>query len=614
MLGCRRQSRFVAAFLKRFEKPSETPETSEVHAMDTTRRLIRLMGPYRWRITIAMTLQLLVIISRMIAPLITRSIVNNVIPSQALEKLGPLCLWLIGLVVVRAACNYERAIVLERVSQNVVFDLRTGLYRHMQELPYQFYDKHRIGEIMSRMTGDIEGIRNLIAGGLVTIFDNFLNFVGALAFLTFLSWELMLALLLFAPILAVTAWQFRKRIHPAFVNIREQNAVLNTRTQENLAGMRVVKAFAREPYEFAEFEKDNRKLLKLNLKATWIWSDFVPLMELLSGLCTPVMLIVGAYLTLKGRMDLGTLVAVNGYVWLITNPMRQLSNIVNMFTNAVTSAEKLFYYVDFGAAIREKTDAIQPAKYAGKVEFDYVSFAYGDSEVLRDITFTAQPGQTIAVMGATGAGKSTLTLLLGRYYDVSKGAVRIDGIDVREHKLKPLRAHIGYVPQETFLFSDTLADNIRFGVPGADMDRVGTAADVAQATEFVDAMPDGYETVVGERGMGLSGGQKQRTAIARAVLTDPSILVMDDATSAVDMETEYVIQQKLKDVLTGRTTFIIAHRISSVKNADLILVLENGAVAERGTHKELLAKKGIYYGMVQDQYRDLDTIMPKGGA
>jgi ATP-binding cassette subfamily B multidrug efflux pump len=582
--------------------------------MDTTRRLIRLMGPYRWRIAMAMGLQFLVIISRMIAPFVQRSIVNNVIPNQALEKLGPLCLGLIGLVLVRAACNYERGLLLERVSQNVVFDLRTGLYRHMQELPYQFYDKHRIGEIMSRMTGDIEGIRNLIAGGLVTLFDNLLNFVGALVFLTFLSWELMLSLLIFAPILAVTAWQFRKRIHPAFVNIREQNAVLNTRTQENLAGMRVVKAFAREPYEFQEFEKDNRKLLDFNLKATWIWSDFVPLMELLSGLCTPVMLIVGAYLTLRGRMDIGTLVAVNGFVWLITNPMRQLSNIVNMLTNAVTSAEKLFYYVDFGAAIREKENAIAPQNYAGKVEFDSVSFAYGDSAVLRDITFTAEPGQTIAVMGATGAGKSTLVLLLGRYYDVSKGSVKIDGIDVRDHKLKALRARIGYVPQETFLFSDSLADNIRFGRPGAEMGRVEAAAEVAQATEFVSAMPDGYETVVGERGMGLSGGQKQRTAIARAVLTDPAILVMDDSTSAVDMETEYVIQQKLKGVMAGRTTFIIAHRISSVKNADLILVLEKGEIVERGTHKQLLEKKGVYHRMVQDQYRDLDAAMPKGGA
>ena len=348
--------------------------------MDTIKRLIGLMKPYRLRIAVAMLLQLAVIASRMIAPLIQKAIVNDVIPAAQtglegiMGKLTPLCVGLMALVIMRALCTYIRGLTLERVSQNVVYDLRTGLYRHMQELPYQFYDKHRIGEIMSRMTGDIEGIRNLIAGGLVSVFDNLLNFVGALIFLSFLSWELMLSLVIFAPIMAVTAWKFRAQIHPAFRNIREQNATLNTRATENLSGMRVVKAFAREPYEMDRFVKDNRDLLKLHLKATWIWSDFVPLMELLSGLCTPVMLIVGAILTIKGRMDIGTLVAVNGYVWLITDPMRQLSNLVNMLTNAVTSAEKLFYYVDFGAAIKEKKDAVAPAAYTGKVEFDHFDF------------------------------------------------------------------------------------------------------------------------------------------------------------------------------------------------------------------------------------------------
>ncbi|MBQ4620384.1 MAG: ABC transporter ATP-binding protein [Clostridia bacterium] len=584
--------------------------------MDIIKRLFRLMAPYKKKIVIAMFLQLMVIGTRLIAPLITRSIIGDVIQAETrdMNLLLLLCAGLLALVVVRGVCTYIRSLSLERVSQNVVFNLRTSLYKHMGELPYQFYDHHRIGDIMSRMTGDIEGIRNLIAGGLVTVFDNALNFVGAFIFLMFLTPRLMLSLLAFCPVIAVFAWIFRKKIRPAFVATREQNAVLNTRTQENLAGMRVVKAFAREPYEYEQFEKDNQKLLECHLRATWIWSNFVPIMEILSALCTPVMLIVGANMVLNGKLDLATLIAVNGYVWMITNPMRMLSNIVNMLTQAVTSAEKLFYYIDFGSAIREKDKTIEPEARKGKVEFDHVNFSYGGEDVLKDITFTAQPGQTIAVMGATGAGKSSLILLLGRFYDVREGAVRIDGVDVRDQNLKALRRSIGYVPQETFLFSDTLEDNIRFGHPDATHEEVEKAAHVAQAIEFIDHMSDGYETIVGERGIGLSGGQKQRIAIARAVLTEPAILVMDDSTSAVDMETEYLIQNDLKEVLKNRTTFIIAHRISSVKNADQILVLKDGRIVERGTHKELLAQEGEYFNMVQDQYKDLKTVMAKGGT
>ena len=582
--------------------------------MDIIKRLAGMLKPYRKVVAAALGLQLLVILSRMLTPFITRDIVNDVIPTQNLVKLGPLCVELLALVIMRAVSTYVRSLMLERVSQNVTYDLRTGLYRHLQELPYTFYDHHRIGEIMSRMTGDIDGVRNLISSGLITVFDNALNFVGALIFMSIMSWKLMLALLIFAPLVALTAWQFNKRIRPAFVNIREQNAVLNTTTQENLAGVRVVKAFTREDYESEHFKTENQKLLGMNLEATRIWSIFVPLMELLSSLCTPVMLLVGGVLLVNRQIDIGTLVAVNGYVWLIINPMRALSGIINMVVQAITSAEKLFYYQDFGSVIREKADAKEPEKFEGHVEFDHVTFSYGGADVLRDITFEAKPGQTIAVMGATGTGKSSLVSLIGRFYDVKKGSVRVDGIDVRDQKLKPLRRSMGYVMQETFLFSDTLTDNIRFGRPEASQEQVERAARVAQADEFIRKMPEGYETIVGERGMGLSGGQKQRVAIARAVLNDPSILIMDDSTSAVDMETEYLIQQDLKEVLKNRTTFIIAHRISSVKNADMILVLDHeGRIAERGTHQQLLDMKGIYYGMVQDQYRDFDQFA-KGKA
>ena len=569
--------------------------------METIKRIGGLIRPYRRKIILALSLQLLVIFSRLVSPYVTKAVVNDVITARHTELLYPLCGVILGLTLIRGLSNYFRSMIFERTSQNAIWDLRTGLYAHLEELPYQFYDKHRVGEIMSRMTGDIEGLRSLFAGGIVTIFDNALLFFGALVFMMTMSWQVTLMILAMTPLIFIMAWRFKKKIRPAFRDIREQNAVLNTRTQENLAGMHVVKAFAQEAYEEESFGKENRKQLDLQLKATWIWSNFVPFMDLLGSLCTPIALVGSAILVTTGQMDIGTMVGVTGYIWMLVNPMRALPNIINMVAQAITSAEKLFYYVDFGAAIKEPANARTPEKYEGHVVFDHVNFTYGDHPILKDITFEAKPGQTIAVMGATGSGKSTLITLLGRFYDIQSGSIRIDGIDVREQSLKPLRRQIGYVMQETFLFSDTIADNIRFGSPDADMDAVKRSAHVAQATEFIDHMPDGYETVVGERGLGLSGGQKQRTAIARAVLVDPKILVLDDATSAVDMETEYLIQQELKAVLKNRTTFVIAHRISSVKNADLILVLDDGAIAERGTHKELMAQGGIYYQMVMDQ-------------
>ncbi|NLB37971.1 MAG: ABC transporter ATP-binding protein, partial [Clostridiales bacterium] len=352
-----------------------------------------------------------------------------------------------------------------------------------------------------------------------------------------MSWQATVAILLLLPALSWTAFRFNSKIRPVFRQIREQDAVLNTRTQENIAGIHVVKAFVREKYEEELFQKDNRELLTQNLKASYTWSDYVPMMQVMGELGTPIVLLVGSYLTARGLMDLGTLVGVTGYIWMLTNPMRMLSNIINMLTRTVTSGEKLFYYMDLGPSIREDQDAQTPGEFKGHVVFDNVSFSYGSNRVLKDISFEALPGQTIAVMGATGTGKSTLVTLLGRFYDIQKGRILVDGVDVKRHQLKPLRRQIGYVPQETFLFSDSLEDNIRFGRPDAGMERVTQSAYVACANDFIERMPQGYDTVVGERGVGLSGGQKQRTAIARAVLTDPKILVLDDSTSAVDMET-----------------------------------------------------------------------------
>lgn len=578
--------------------------------MSSWRRILGLLKPYKSLVFFGFLTQTIVITTRLIQPLITRLLVNDVIVGRQHELLLKLCLSLLGLVAIRASSGFLRVSMMEKASQSVAYDLRTGLFKHLQKMSFSFYDRNRVGEIMSRMTGDLEGVRDYLSEGVTTLYEQTLTFFGALIFMFTLSWQVALTILTTLPLIAFIAFRFRKRIQPVFRGVREQSAELNTRVQENLAGIHVVKAFVREDYELERFTTENRKLLDLNLQVTDIWRDYVPLIQFLSEICTPLVLAVGSALIAAGHMDIGTLVGVTGYIWMLTQPMRMLSQMINSITRAVTSGEKVFYYLDLGPQIKDVEKPHNPAKRHGRVEFDNVSFQYDDQVVLGNISFVAEPGQTIGIMGATGAGKTTLIKLLSRSYDVTSGRILVDGIDIRQQGMHDLRSSIAYVPQETFLFSESVFENIRFGRPDAPLDQAVLAARAAQAENFIEEMPLKYETIVGERGVGLSGGQKQRTAIARALLIDPAILVLDDSTSAVDMQTEYLIQQHLEQSMVGRTTFVIAHRMSSVKNADLILILDKGSIIERGTHQELMAKKGSYWQMWQDQ---LASIAGEGG-
>ena len=580
--------------------------------MDTFRRILKWLRPYRRKLILCIVLLTLLTALRMVVPYITEALVNRVLPQRDMGLLLQLCAALIFMTVIRSLMMYKRGMLIEDISQSVVYDLRTGLYEHMQEFSYGFYDTHHIGEIMSRMTGDIEGVRVFIVTAVVGVVENLLMFVLSLIGMSLMSWQLTLCMVCFCPLVAFVAWRLQRKIRPAHMAVREQNAVLNTRTQENIAGVRVVKAFAREEHEKQAFSMDNQKVLQNNLQVTWIWSTFFPLMDMIASFAVPVLILAGSALVIHGDLQIGTLVGATGFVWMIIAPMRQVANFVNVTTNGLVSSEKLIYYMDLGSMIRNPEKPRDIVKRDGQVDFDHVTFKYGDKAVLHDIDLHVKPGQTIAVMGATGAGKTTLVTLLGRYYDVILGSVKVDGVDVREQNLQDLRCHIGVVMQETFLYSETIADNIRYGRPEATMAEVQTAARAAQAEDFILQMPQGYDTVVGERGLGLSGGQKQRVALARAILHDPCILIFDDATSAVDMETEAEIQKALGSVMKGRTTFIIAHRISSVRRADLIVVLQEGRIAERGTHKELLALNGLYASMYRDQTRDFVTAQKAG--
>ncbi len=580
--------------------------------MDTFRRVLGWLRPYRKKLAICIVLLSAMTAFRMIVPYITQAVVNDVLPNRNMALLLQLCALLIVMTALRSLMMYKRGMLIEEVSQSVVYDLRTGLYGHMQELSYAFYDTHHIGEIMSRMTGDIEGVRVLVVNGVVGMLESLLMFVLSLIGMSLMSWRLTLLMLCFCPAVALVATKLHGKIRPAHMAVREQNAVLNTRTQENISGVRVVKAFAREDYEKQAFATENNKVLGFNLVVTRLWSTFFPLMDTIAGLATPVLILAGAVLMHRGEIDIGTLVGATGFVWMLIAPMRQVASFVNLITNGLVSSEKLIYYLDLGSKVRNPENPEKPARREGRVDISHVTFKYGDKEVLSDIDLHVEPGQVIAVMGATGSGKTTLVTMLGRYYDVADGNISVDGVDIRKQNLHDLRDSIGVVMQETFLFSETIANNIRFGRPDATQDAVEAAAQAAQAEEFILQTPQGYDTVVGERGMGLSGGQKQRVALARAILYNPSILVLDDATSAVDMETEAEIQKALGRVMKDRTTFIIAHRISSVRKADQIIVLDHGRIAERGSHQELLRQNGLYASIYRDQTRDFVTAEKAG--
>ena len=580
--------------------------------MDTFRRVLGWLRPYRKKLAICIVLLSAMTAFRMIVPYITQAVVNDVLPNRNMALLLQLCALLIVMTALRSLMMYKRGMLIEEVSQSVVYDLRTGLYGHMQELSYAFYYTHHIGEIMSRMTGDIEGVRVLVVNGVVGMLESLLMFVLSLIGMSLMSWRLTLLMLCFCPAVALVATKLHGKIRPAHMAVREQNAVLNTRTQENISGVRVVKAFAREDYEKQAFATENNKVLGFNLVVTRLWSTFFPLMDTIAGLATPVLILAGAVLMHRGEIDIGTLVGATGFVWMLIAPMRQVASFVNLITNGLVSSEKLIYYLDLGSKVRNPENPEKPARREGRVDISHVTFKYGDKEVLSDIDLHVEPGQVIAVMGATGSGKTTLVTMLGRYFDVAEGSVSVDGVDIRRQNLHDLRDSIGVVMQETFLFSETIANNIRFGRPDATQDAVEAAAQAAQAEEFILQTPQGYDTVVGERGMGLSGGQKQRVALARAILYNPSILVLDDATSAVDMETEAEIQKALGRVMKDRTTFIIAHRISSVRKADQIIVLDHGRIAERGSHQELLRQNGLYASIYRDQTRDFVTAEKAG--
>lgn len=574
--------------------------------MGYIRWFLSFLKKYRVRMIVGLILVFITALLVLINPQISGMIVDEVIEGQHYEKLGILLLIMIGVTLVRSLLRFAFLMCFESSSQGLVYDMREEAYRKLMKEDFNFFNKNRTGDLMSRQTGDMDAVRHMVSHVIYFSFENILVFLMALVMIFSVNVKMALCMLIVLPFtLAVTLSQ-RRHIKPAFDRVRDCFSSLNAFAQETIAGNRVVKAFAKEDYELEKFDRENDGYRDAQLNAASIWMKYIPMFEILSQCLTIILMIMGGFMVIDGEMTIGNMVTVNGYLWMLNSPLRQAGWIINDLQRFLTAIEKIYKVYTTEPDIKQPEHVVEKRKLKGSVTFDHVNYYTNDDTVLKDISFHVEPGQTVGIIGATGSGKSSLINLICRFYDVNQGRVLVDDIDVRNLDLQTLRGNIGIAMQDVFLFSDTIEGNIAYGNPDCTFEQVQAAAKIANADEFIREMPEGYDTIIGERGVGLSGGQKQRISLARAILKDPSIIILDDTTSAIDMETESMIQNELKKISDERTVFIIAHRISSIIHADQILVLDNGRLVERGTHEQLLAKKGYYSTVFHHQYGEFD--------
>ena len=541
-----------------------------------------------------------------VKPIVSGAIVDDVITAGQYDLLPWLIALLILITIIRGVLRYWSQVIFETCSQDVLYSMRDTVYRKLLQEDFAFYNKKRTGDLLSRQTGDMDAIRHFVAFVIYQVYENVFLFFFALIMIFTVSWQLALCMCIILPFATAVTFSQTKEGRPRFQHIREQFSSLNTFVQENVSGNRVVKAFSKEDYEIQKFNKENDAYRDAELAAAEIWTKYVPLFEFLSNMLTVILMLVRSIMFIRGSMTLGNYVTINGYLWMLMNPLRQIGWRINDIQRFTTSVEKIYATYSEEPDVKRPVSGIGKKRLNGDVEFRNVSYSADDEDIIHNVSFHIKSGQTVGILGSTGSGKSTIMNLLCRFYDVTDGEVLVDGINVKDLDLYNLRANIGMAMQDVFLFSDTVEGNIAYSRPDCPFEEVQKAAIMADADAFIQAMPDGYDTIVGERGVGLSGGQKQRISLARALLKEPSILILDDTTSAVDMETESYIQKQLSSIDHQCTIFVVAYRISSIKDSDVILVLNNGHIVEQGTHDELLAKNGYYATVFRHQYGEYE--------
>jgi ABC-type multidrug transport system fused ATPase/permease subunit len=584
--------------------------------MPVLKRLLGYLGPYWKRLTLTCVLLFLTIVFGLLPPLFQRQIIDNVIGGKDLPALLPLVLGLAGIYALGALADSGDQYLRHTLGERFICDLRVRLYNHLQSLSLSYFERTSTGELMSRVTNDVNALEQFVTHGVVLTAIDGMRLIGSSAVLLVLDWRLALVALIPTPFIYYGLRRYNQRARPIYRQIRRRLADINTRLQDNLAGIRVVQAFGQEEAESGRFSAVSEGYYRERVGVIRFWATFFPALGFVSTMGSVLVLGVGAAMVVNGHLSLGTLVAFLSYVTSFYDPLRRLTEIDNVFQEAIAAGERIFEMFDETPEIQDTPGALPLDSMVGDVLFEDVHFRYnaneveaagpaGDAprleEVLHDIDFRIQPGEVVALVGPSGAGKTSIANLLCRFYDPTHGRVLVDGHDLRGVQLKSLRQHVAVVLQDTFLFNGTVRDNLLYGKPDATQEELVAAARAAYAHDFIAQMPQGYDTEIGERGVKLSGGQRQRLALARAILADPRILILDEATSSVDAEAEYLIQQALEQVMIGRTSLVIAHRLSTIRNADKIIAVEGGHIREIGNHEELLGRGGLYSQLYQRQ-------------